>query len=96
MIMWNLWTEKNHSGLNKNDPHRFICLNTWSPVAGTIWKGLGGVALMEQICHRAGSEVSKASFHPQYIPCLLLTIQDVSSQFPYHHAFIAQSWTVLL
>ena len=31
------------SGLNENGPHRRICLNTWSPASGTVWKGLGGV-----------------------------------------------------
>ena len=39
-----------HCGLNENDPHRLIYLNAWSPVGGTIWKGLGGVALLEKMC----------------------------------------------
>jgi hypothetical protein len=26
-------------------------LNSWSPVSGTVWEGLEGVALLEKICH---------------------------------------------
>ena len=28
--------------------HELIYLNTCSPVAGTVWEGLGGVALLEE------------------------------------------------
>lgn len=31
-------------GLNEDGPQRVIYLNTWSPVGGTSWEGLGGVA----------------------------------------------------
>jgi hypothetical protein len=31
-------------GLNKNGFHILISLNTWSPAAGTVWEGLGGLA----------------------------------------------------
>jgi hypothetical protein len=27
-----------------------IYLNAWSPVGGTVWEGLGDVALFEEIC----------------------------------------------
>lgn len=30
-------------GSNKNGPHKFICLYTWSPVDGTVWERVGGV-----------------------------------------------------
>ena len=35
--------------LNANGSHRLTCLNTWSLVGGTIWKGLGGVAWLEEV-----------------------------------------------
>jgi hypothetical protein len=38
------------SDLHENVPHRLRCLNTWSPVGGTVWIGLGGVALLEEVC----------------------------------------------
>lgn len=28
-----------------------IYIDTWFPVDGTIWEGLGGVALLEELCH---------------------------------------------
>lgn len=32
-------------------PHRFKHWNSWSPVGGTIWLGLGVVPLHEKVCH---------------------------------------------
>ena len=40
--------------LSENGPHRLVRLNAWSLVGGTVWKGLGGVALLEDLCHRCG------------------------------------------
>ena len=37
--------------LNENDPCSLIYLNAWLPVGRTIWEGLGGVALLEEVCH---------------------------------------------
>lgn len=45
-------------GLNKSDPHRLICLNTWSSIYRTGWEGLGGVAL------QVGFEVSNVHAIP--------------------------------
>lgn len=39
-------------GLSENGPLRFIHLSIWSLVdEGTVWEGLGGVALLEEVCH---------------------------------------------
>lgn len=35
-------------GLNETIPHELRCLNPWSSVGGTVWVGLGGLALMEE------------------------------------------------
>ena len=36
--------------LNENGPQRLLSLNTWPPVGGTVWEGLGHVALLEEVC----------------------------------------------
>lgn len=36
-------------GMKKISSHRFICWNACSPVSGTVWAELGGVALLEQV-----------------------------------------------
>jgi len=41
-------------GLDGNGPQRLMCVNTWSPVGKTVWEGLGGVALLEEVCHWSG------------------------------------------
>lgn len=41
-----LWRVTAYGSLCENGPHRFICLRAWSPVRGTVWQGLGGVALL--------------------------------------------------
>ena len=37
--------------LNKNGLLRLMCLNSWSSVSGTLWEGLGGVTLSQELCH---------------------------------------------
>jgi hypothetical protein len=37
--------------LNENDSLEFRCLNAWSLFSGTVWEGLGGVTLLDKICH---------------------------------------------
>ena len=37
--------------LNENGPCGLIYLNTQSPVSGTVWEGLGAVALLEEVSH---------------------------------------------
>lgn len=41
-------------GLNKNGLHRFIFLNIWSPVGGTVQEGMEGVTLLDEVCHWGG------------------------------------------
>lgn len=36
-------------GLNMNGLHRFIHLNSWSSVGGSLWEGLGGIALLKVV-----------------------------------------------
>jgi hypothetical protein len=38
-------------GLSEDASLKFICLNAWASVSGTVWEGLGGVALLEEVCH---------------------------------------------
>lgn len=58
--------QKKCNGLNEKCPQRLWHLSTWFPVVGTIWGGLGGVAILEEVHHwGAGSEASKASHHSQ-------------------------------
>ena len=46
-------------------PHRLVYLNAWFPAGRTVWEGLGGVALLKEVCHWAcvGFEVP-VSFSP--------------------------------
>lgn len=47
--------------LTENGLHGLICLNEWFPVSATVWKGLGGVALLERSYITGGRfETSKA------------------------------------
>ena len=41
-------------GLNRNGFHRLGCLMLGPQFSGTVWKGLGGVTLMEEVCHGSG------------------------------------------
>lgn len=57
-------------------------MNAWSSVGGAVWEGLGGVALMEEVCV-TGSKVRgfKMSMpFPVSSFCLVLVDQDVSSE----------------
>lgn len=43
--------QKKCNGLNEKCPQRCWHLSTWFPVVGTIWGGLGGVAILEEVHH---------------------------------------------
>jgi hypothetical protein len=55
------------------------CLNTFSPFGGTVWKGLGGVAL-QLLSLRSGFVVSRPMPLLMFYFCFLLVDQDVASQ----------------
>lgn len=38
--------------LKDNGFYKLIYLNAWFLVSGTVWEGFGGVALLEEGCHR--------------------------------------------
>ena len=44
-----LFSEATCAGLDDNGLCRFVYLNTWFPVGGTVWEGLGDVALLEEV-----------------------------------------------
>lgn len=64
-------------GLDENGSHRLVCLNALFPVGGTVWEGLGGAALSEEVSLEVDFEVSKAHAIPHSAVCYGL---DVSSQ----------------
>ena len=51
-------------GLNKNVPHRLICLNTWSADGNAVWAGLGSMAL-GSMPQKIGFVVSQSSSQSQ-------------------------------
>ena len=63
-------------GLNENVLHRLICLNIWSLVGGTIWEGLGGVALLQEVYHQW---LQKTHDIPS-VPLRLLLAEDTGSR----------------
>lgn len=76
--------------LNKNDPHVFLCMNTWSPVGMSSGEGLGGLALLEELCHKLWVlEFKYSKLFPVRSLFLLLMKQDLSSQpLLQHHAYL--------
>lgn len=48
---------------NENSHHRLICLTIWYPVGRIVWKWLGGVSLLENMCHGVGIWGSKRLVH---------------------------------
>ena len=56
------------------------CLNTWSPVGGTVWERLGGVTLLKEVCHWGQALRFQRSY---FIPSVLLwLLQRTWLQFP--------------
>lgn len=71
-----------YGGLNGNDPHRFIYLNTLFPVD---WEGLGGVALLEELYHCGWIvRLNILKLFPVSLSfCLMTVSQDVSFQLSF-------------
>ena len=58
--------------LNENGPHRLVYLSAWSIVGRTVLEGLGGVALLEKVCHWLDFEFPKAHAITSLSPLLLV------------------------
>ena len=55
---------KNHfwcDSLNEAGSHRLLCLNNWFLVGGTVWEGLEGEVLLEDMCHWGGLTILRVS-----------------------------------
>lgn len=39
-----------YAGLNDNGSH-LVHWNTWLPVSGIVWEGVGDVGFLEEVCH---------------------------------------------
>jgi hypothetical protein len=67
-------------GLDKNGPHRLICLTTWSSVGRIVWEGLGGVILLAEVCHWWQTwRFQKTCFQPPFMDFKCLN-------YPFQHA----------
>lgn len=64
---------RRYGGLNEKASHRFIYLKTWSSGGRTVWEGLLGVTLLEEVSVGAGF----VQF-PVFLLCLLVVVQDVN------------------
>ena len=42
---------KSKHNVDENSLHSIMHLSVWFPVGGTVWEGLGGVVLLEEVCH---------------------------------------------
>lgn len=87
-VIWVLWEIFfllwECGGLNENVSHGLMYLSTWSPVGGTVWKGVG-VVLLEEAVYPGGWTLRSHPF-PVFSPCFRLKVQDVS---PQHSAPVA-------
>ena len=55
--------------------------HAWSPVGGTVWEGLRGVALLEKVCHWGQAwRFQKPTLFPDVSFYLMFVDEDVSSQ----------------
>lgn len=70
-----------NGSLNRNVCLRPICFNSWFPVDGIAWEGLGGITLLEVAGHRRWSlSFQKLTSLQVSSLCLVVVSQDLSSQ----------------
>lgn len=62
-------------------PHRLRCLNTLSPGGGAVWRGLGAIALLEEVCHWKTLRVHRTTPLPVDSLCFVLMIETLSFLF---------------
>ena len=68
------------ASLNENSSHMLICLNAWSLLGGTVWEGVGGVALLEEMWMDWGWILRFQNHRPLPVGSLLQACgSDVSS-----------------
>ena len=68
-------------GLDENGTHRLICLNVCPLVVGLFGEGIGGVVLLEEVCHWGwDSRFQSPHTIPSVSLCLLLVGYNVGSQ----------------
>lgn len=77
---WQAVSSQDCEGLNKNGPHRFMCLNTCSPIGGTVWEELGVSPYWRRCCHWERALRIQETPFPVCSLCLLRVTQVVSSQ----------------
>ena len=72
--------------LSENGTHRFMYWNAWSLVVGTVWRRLGGVALLKKcVTGGGGFEVSGAHHRLRLSISLLFVDQEASSKLVLQH-----------
>lgn len=63
----------------ENNPIRCISLDICSPVVRTVWEGVRGEVLMEDVCHWCQAlRLQEPMISTVNFPCLMMMSQDVS------------------
>lgn len=73
-------------------PQRPRCLNISFPGAGSVWGGLGGVVLLEEVFPGGGLWESIASPYSQFALCFSFAVEDISASCSCHCACHMPPW----